>query len=157
MIQDTSGVSKGFFLAGGGGISTLGVVRAPVAIINFAPNPCKNLWVYTGFNRRSRTNKNVELIIATGARATPNIEIYGKFTPLAKTSLWKPPKHVRPPQATTEICNFSVQSPQSFFESSRVDYFSFHRNSPDGGQSLTLSSSLISEVIGLGPMMNNEI
>ena len=30
------------FGGGGGEISIIGVVRAPVAIINFAPNPCKN-------------------------------------------------------------------------------------------------------------------
>ena len=37
-----SGVSKGGFLRGGE-ISIIGVVRAPVAIINFASNPCENI------------------------------------------------------------------------------------------------------------------
>ena len=37
-----SGVSKEGFLRGGE-ISIIGVVRTPVAIINFASNPCENL------------------------------------------------------------------------------------------------------------------
>ena len=37
------GFPKGGFCEGGGEISIIGVVRAPVAIINFASNPCENL------------------------------------------------------------------------------------------------------------------
>ena len=36
------GFPKGGFCEGGA-ISIIGVVRTPVAIINFASNPCKNL------------------------------------------------------------------------------------------------------------------
>ena len=37
------GFQRGVFVRGGGEISIIGVVRAPVAIINFASNPCENL------------------------------------------------------------------------------------------------------------------
>ena len=40
-----------------GEISIIGVVCAPVATINFAPNPCKNLWVHTGFNKEALHKK----------------------------------------------------------------------------------------------------
>ena len=49
-----------------------GWVRAPVAIINFASNPCENLRVYIGFNEELPDKKNAKLIIATGARTHPN-------------------------------------------------------------------------------------
>ena len=50
------GFQRGF-LWGGGKISIIGVVRAPVAIINFASNPCENLWVYIGFNKETPHTK----------------------------------------------------------------------------------------------------
>ena len=45
------GVPKWGLARGGGEISILGVVRARVAIINFASIPCENLRVYIGFNK----------------------------------------------------------------------------------------------------------
>ena len=33
------------------GTSLIGVVRAPVAIINFASSACKDLWLYIRFNK----------------------------------------------------------------------------------------------------------
>ena len=43
-LPSYQGFLKGGFCAGGGGeISIIGVVRAPVAIISFASNPCENL------------------------------------------------------------------------------------------------------------------
>ena len=56
----------------------IGVVRAPVAIINFVPNLCRNIseFVQDSIRRRPRT-KNAKLIIATGARTTPIID-HGK-------------------------------------------------------------------------------
>ena len=50
------GFPKGGFCEGGK-ISIIGVVRAPVAIINFASNPCENLWVYIGFNKEAPHKK----------------------------------------------------------------------------------------------------
>ena len=41
-----------------GEISIIGVARAPVAITNFASNPCENLRVYTGFNKELSHNKS---------------------------------------------------------------------------------------------------
>ena len=69
-ICSKSGVSKGGFCEGGK-ISIVGVVREPVAIINFASDPCENLGVYTGFNKEA-PHKNAKLIIATGARTHPS-------------------------------------------------------------------------------------
>ena len=67
------GFPKGGFCQGGNSI--IGVVRAPVAIINFASNPCKNFCIYIGFNKEAPDQKNAKLIIATGVRPTPIIEI----------------------------------------------------------------------------------
>ena len=43
-----SEVSKGGILREGGNLNNWG--GAPIAITNFALNPCKNLWVHIGFN-----------------------------------------------------------------------------------------------------------
>ena len=42
-----------------GEISIIGVVRAPVAIINFVSNPCKNLQVSIGFNKEAPQKKRI--------------------------------------------------------------------------------------------------
>ena len=67
---NSQGFPKGGFCEGGE-ISIIGVARAPVAIINFASNPCENLRVCIGFNKEL-PHKNAKLIIATGARTHPN-------------------------------------------------------------------------------------
>ena len=68
------GFPKGGFCGGGGEISVIGVVRTTVAIINFASNPCENLWVYIGFTKEApeKKKKQAKLIIATGAHTHPN-------------------------------------------------------------------------------------
>ena len=65
-----SGVSKGGSCEGGQ-ISIIGVVRAPVAIINFA-FCVRGLPFLT---QRFSQGVDAKLIIATGARTTPIIEI----------------------------------------------------------------------------------
>ena len=42
-LPNLRGFQKGVFVRGRGEISIIGVVRAPVAMINFASNPCENL------------------------------------------------------------------------------------------------------------------
>ena len=55
-VRGSQGFPKGGFCEGGK-ISIIGVLRAPVAIINFASNPCENLWVYIGFNKEAPHKK----------------------------------------------------------------------------------------------------
>ena len=59
-----SGVSKGGVLWGGGGIfSLIGIMRTPVAMNNFASNPCEHLWLYHSFQNDHRpTSITSELI-----------------------------------------------------------------------------------------------
>ena len=76
------GFPKGGFMRGQ--ISIIGIVRAPVAIINFASDPSENLCVYIGFQQSSHT-ENAQLIIATGVRTTPIIEICPLTTPPSET------------------------------------------------------------------------
>ena len=88
--EERSGVSKGGFLWGGE-ISIIGVARAPVAIINFASNPCENLRVYIGFNKEL-PHKNIELIIATGVCTTPAHPNYWDFPPSPNPPFGNPQK-----------------------------------------------------------------
>ena len=72
-----------------GGFCVIVVVRAPVAIINFASNPWKNLSVYIRFNKEAPHKKRkINGALATGARTTPIIEI----SPLTKTPFGNPQK-----------------------------------------------------------------
>ena len=71
----------------GGEISIIGVVRAPVAI-NFASNPCENLWVYIGFNKEA-PHKKRKINYCKRCAHPPQLL---RFLPLAKTPLWKPPR-----------------------------------------------------------------
>ena len=62
------------------------MVRAPVAIINFAFFLCGASLLNPMQTQRFLQGFDAKLIIATGARTTPVIEI----SPLTKTPLWKP-------------------------------------------------------------------
>ena len=68
-------------------ISKLGVLCAPVAIINFALL-CRNSLLNPTYTQRFLQEFDAKLIIATGAHATPMIEI----SPLTNPPLWKPLK-----------------------------------------------------------------
>ena len=68
----TSGVSKGRFLRRGGGISTIGLVRVPVAIVNFAF--CAGVPLLNPINSKVFTKiRRTIFIIATGVRTTPTL------------------------------------------------------------------------------------
>ena len=83
-------VSKGGFLWGGG-ISIIGVACAPLAIINFASNPCANLWVYIGFNKQLPHKKKCKFNYCNRHRGrNPNL----RFWPPQKKPL-ETPKSLR--------------------------------------------------------------
>ena len=78
-----------------GEISIIGVVRAPVAIINFASNLCQNLWVHIGLNKEVPHKKckiNYCNQCVHHPSAPPQLL---RCPPLAKTPLWKPLKLMR--------------------------------------------------------------
>ena len=62
-------------------------MRAPVAMINFASNPCENLRVYIGFNKEL-PHKKREINYCNWCAHPPQLL---RFPPLTKTPLWKPP------------------------------------------------------------------
>ena len=65
----------------GGDLNNWGWVQQ-VAIINFASNPCDNLWGYVGF--KELRDKNAHYRCAHPPQ-------FLRFAPLTKTPFWKPP------------------------------------------------------------------
>ena len=70
------------------GVVTIGVTRAPVAIINFASIPFENLRVYIGFNK-DFPHKKPQINYCNRCAHDHN---YWDSPPLTKTPFWKPPK-----------------------------------------------------------------
>ena len=79
------GFQRGGFVRGGK-ISIIGVVRAPVAIINFASNLCESLWVYKGFNKET-PHKKSKINYCNRCEHPPHLL---RFPPLAKPPFGNP-------------------------------------------------------------------